>query len=217
MRGSILPEMSGTGGASLWNATLPPTRNASRAPALAGDIDADVAIVGAGYTGLWTAYALKRADPSLRIVVCERETVGFGASGRNGGWCSALFAGSRDATARRHGRDAVVAMQRAMFATLDEIERVVATEGDRLRLGARRNDPGRDVPAHLARLHDELADHRAWGFGEDDYRVLEPRRSARRSIGCRPNLGAPVHARTARRSIRPSSCTAWRARSSAAA
>jgi len=61
----------------------------------------DVAIAGAGYTGLWTAYALKRADPTLRVVVCEREIAGFGASGRNGGWCSALFAGSRAVTARR--------------------------------------------------------------------------------------------------------------------
>ena len=56
-------------------------------PALPGPVDADVAIVGAGYTGLWTAYYLRRADPGLRVVVLEREVAGFGASGRNGGWC----------------------------------------------------------------------------------------------------------------------------------
>ena len=60
-------------------------------PALAGDTDVDVAIVGAGYTGLWTAYYLAVADPSLRIAVLESEIAGFGASGRNGGWCSALL------------------------------------------------------------------------------------------------------------------------------
>src|SRR6478672_155976 len=120
--------MSEPGAASLWNATLPADARVAR-PALGGDTDADVAIVGAGYTGLWTAYALKQADPSLRIVVCEREIAGFGASGRNGGWCSAAFAGSRAATARRHGREAAVAMQRAMFATVAEIERVVRAEG----------------------------------------------------------------------------------------
>ncbi|WP_164311546.1 FAD-dependent oxidoreductase, partial [Streptococcus pneumoniae] len=56
----------------------------------------DVAVVGAGFTGLWTAYYLARTDPSLRIAVLEAESVGFGASGRNGGWCSALFPASLD-------------------------------------------------------------------------------------------------------------------------
>ena len=65
---------------------------ASRLP---GDRDADVCIVGAGFTGLWTAYYLKRTDPSLRIVVLEARFAGFGASGRNGGWASALVPGDR--------------------------------------------------------------------------------------------------------------------------
>jgi glycine/D-amino acid oxidase-like deaminating enzyme len=58
-------------------------------PSLDGDLEVDVAIVGAGYTGLWTAYYLASADPALRIAVVEAEIAGFGASGRNGGWCSA--------------------------------------------------------------------------------------------------------------------------------
>jgi len=58
-------------------------------PALSGDETADVAVVGAGFTGLWTAYYLAKADPSLRIVVLEKHLAGWGASGRNGGWCSA--------------------------------------------------------------------------------------------------------------------------------
>src|SRR5690606_17577626 len=61
---------------------------------LPGDLDVDVAIVGGGLTGLWTAYYLARRDPALRIAVLEKHIAGFGASGRNGGWCSALFPAS---------------------------------------------------------------------------------------------------------------------------
>ncbi len=77
-------------------------------PPLDGDLDVDVAIVGAGFTGLWTAYYLAEADPTLRIAVLEAEVAGFGASGRNGGWCSALFPASlrRLAGARRPRRRA---------------------------------------------------------------------------------------------------------------
>ena len=73
---------------------------------LDGDTQADVAVVGAGLTGLWAAYYLLEADPSLDVVVIEQEIAGFGASGRNGGWCSALFPVSAEGLARRHGRDA---------------------------------------------------------------------------------------------------------------
>ena len=78
----------------------------SRCPAtrLPGDRDADVCIVGAGYTGLWTAYYLKQADPSLRITVLEARFAGFGASGRNGGWLSGLAPGHRALLAKQHGR-----------------------------------------------------------------------------------------------------------------
>ena len=55
-------------------------------PALAGSLDADVAIVGGGYTGLWTALALRERDPSLRIAVLEARELGEGPSGRNGGF-----------------------------------------------------------------------------------------------------------------------------------
>ena len=98
-------------------------------PPLDGDTRADVAIVGAGYTGLWTAYHLLRGDPSLRVVVVEREIAGFGASGRNGGWCSALFPAGEAALARRHGRPAALAMRAAMRATVDEVGATVAAEG----------------------------------------------------------------------------------------
>ncbi|MCI0155562.1 FAD-binding oxidoreductase [Leifsonia shinshuensis] len=98
-------------------------------PALAEDATVDVAIVGAGLTGLWTAYYLQEADPSLRILLLERDVAGFGASGRNGGWCSALFPWSASALAARYGRDAAVAQRQAMVDTVDEVGRVVAAAG----------------------------------------------------------------------------------------
>ena len=81
---------------------------------LPGDAAVDVAVVGAGFTGLWTAYALLEREPTLRVVVIDRHHVGYGASGRNGGWASALFAGSRDRMARLGGPGAVLAHHRAM-------------------------------------------------------------------------------------------------------
>ena len=74
---------------NLWDDTL--FYQEKVRPSLAGDVEADVAIVGGGYTGLWCAYHLLSLDPSLKIVICEAERIGFGASGRNGGWCSSLY------------------------------------------------------------------------------------------------------------------------------
>jgi glycine/D-amino acid oxidase-like deaminating enzyme len=88
-----------------------------------------VAIVGGGFTGLWTAYYLARADPALRIVVLDAAYCGFGASGRNGGWCSGLFPVSRAKLARRYGVERAAAMYAALAATVDEVGRVAAAEG----------------------------------------------------------------------------------------
>ena len=93
---------------SLWLDSVPGSLDPR--PALGGDLDVDVAIVGAGYTGLWAAYYLRANDPGLRIAVLEREIAGFGASGRNGGWCSALFPASAAKIARRHSREGAVAL-----------------------------------------------------------------------------------------------------------
>lgn len=99
-----------------------------RAP-LTANARFDVCIVGAGLTGLWTAYYLARAAPHLSIAILEKETAGFGASGRNGGWCSALFPSSASSIARTHGREAAIAMRRAMVDTVKEVERVTNAEG----------------------------------------------------------------------------------------
>jgi glycine/D-amino acid oxidase-like deaminating enzyme len=156
---------------------------------LPGDLDVDVAVVGAGFTGLWTAYYLAGADPHLRIAVLEREIAGFGASGRNGGWCHTTFPGSREKAARRHGRQRVVDQQRALHATVDEIGRVVADEG----IDARFHRGGEldlaATPVQLLRLREAVAWERSWGFGEDDYRQLSAAdtRERVRVAGC---LGA---------------------------
>src|SRR5258708_34333994 len=97
-------------------------------PPLAGPTEADVAIVGAGFTGLWTAYYLKRARPSLRVLVLEAEQAGFGASGRNGGWVSGFFSGPPRAYARGSAVAPYEAMQRAIFATDPEIAAVAARD-----------------------------------------------------------------------------------------
>ncbi len=98
-------------------------------PALPGDREFDVAIVGGGLTGLWSAYYLLKRSPGLRVAILEKEIAGFGASGRNGGWCSALFPASTGALERRHGLDAALAMRRAMIDTVAEVGRVTDAEG----------------------------------------------------------------------------------------
>jgi glycine/D-amino acid oxidase-like deaminating enzyme len=113
---------------SYWHDSLPEESLAPRAP-LAGDTDADVAIIGGGLTGLWTAWYLQQREPGAKIVVLEKEIAGFGASGRNGGWCSALFPRSTASLARQHGRPAALAMRRAMVDTVDEVGRAASEAG----------------------------------------------------------------------------------------
>lgn len=113
---------------SFWHDSLGDGALAPRAP-LPGDADADVAIVGGGLTGLWTAWYLLRHEPRLRVVVLEKQIAGFGASGRNGGWCSALFPRSTASLERAHGRDAALAMRRAMIETVDEVGRAASEAG----------------------------------------------------------------------------------------
>jgi glycine/D-amino acid oxidase-like deaminating enzyme len=152
-------------------------------PPLDGDTEADVCIVGAGYTGLWTAHALLRGDPGLRVLLVERELAGFGASGRNGGWCSALFPAGRAALARRHGAAAADAMRAAMRSAVDEVGAAVADEGiscDWVKGGtvvlAR-------TPAQLARARAEASD------GPDRVELLGPE-EASALVGAAGVLGA---------------------------
>jgi glycine/D-amino acid oxidase-like deaminating enzyme len=98
-------------------------------PALDGSITVDVAILGAGFTGLWTAYHLLQRDPSLQVAVVEAEIAGFGASGRNGGWCFSGFPVPPLDLLRRYGYDAARAVSQAMFDSVDDVGAVCAREG----------------------------------------------------------------------------------------
>jgi glycine/D-amino acid oxidase-like deaminating enzyme len=107
-----------------WNSI---GREAPRA-SLPGSTQTDVCIIGAGYTGLWTAYYLKKAAPQLRIVVLEQRFAGFGASGRNGGWLTNDITGGRGSYLKSHGRESVGRFQTAMNESVDEVIRVTRAE-----------------------------------------------------------------------------------------
>jgi glycine/D-amino acid oxidase-like deaminating enzyme len=143
-----------------------PPRRAS----LPGPIEADVCIVGGGYTGLWTAYYLAGLRPDWRIVVLEAAFAGYGASGRNGGWVTSEMPGSRERYARAGGAAGVRALEAALRDTVDEIGRVCTEEliacdfvrGGRLSVAT--------TAPQLARLRESLTAAREWGDGDD---VLE--------------------------------------------
>jgi glycine/D-amino acid oxidase-like deaminating enzyme len=156
---------------SFWHDTVPGSLEPR--DALQGDLDADVAIAGAGFTGLWTAYYLKKARPELRVVVCEREIAGFGASGRNGGWCSALFPASLSKLDRMGGRDAAIAMYRAMQQTVDEVGAAVAAEGIDCHWAKGGTVQLARSAVQLERARAEIAEAREFGFGPEDLDLLD--------------------------------------------
>jgi glycine/D-amino acid oxidase-like deaminating enzyme len=141
-------------------------------PPLPGSAQADVAIVGAGFTGLWTAYYLARARPELRIVVLERELAGFGASGRNGGWVTGFFSGPARGYDRSPRRSAYLALQRAMFDTVAEVAAVVGSEGIDAELVRGGHLAVALDSAQAAHLTASLRLARALGLGEEDIREL---------------------------------------------
>src|SRR6516225_8521608 len=155
---------------SFWLDTVP----GSLAPGevLPGDLTVDVAIAGAGLTGLWTAYYLAGARPDLRVAVCEAQIAGFGASGRNGGWCSALFPASLGKLERMAGRDAAIGMQRAMQATVDEVGRAAAAEGIDCHWAKGGTVQLARSATQMERAIEEVAEARSFGFGEEDLRLL---------------------------------------------
>ncbi|MFD8033180.1 NAD(P)/FAD-dependent oxidoreductase [Streptomyces sp. NPDC059717] len=162
------------GGVSFWYADdgLPVQREP-----LSGDRSADVVIVGGGYTGLWTAYYLKKAAPFLRITVLEQKFCGYGASGRNGGWLYNGVAG-RDRYAKLHGREAAVRLQKAMNNTVAEVVRVTREEGIEADVHVGGVLEVAYTPAQLARLK-AFHEHEL-SFGEQDRELYGAAESAER-------------------------------------
>lgn len=166
------PSMSAWRHLSLWMNQLDDPLEAR--PSLEESLEVDVAIVGAGYTGLWTAYYLKRRAPQLRVAIVEAETAGFGASGRNGGWLMGNLLGEDGLLAglpperRRAGYD-------LLHGIPDEVARVLQEEGidcdyrkgGVLYCAARYPEQERRLRAYL---HDLYAE----GLDESDYRWLTP-------------------------------------------
>ena len=169
-----------------------------RRPSLPGPAEADVCIVGGGYTGLWTAYYLAGLRPALRIVVLDAAFAGYGASGRNGGWVTAELPGSRARYARATGGAAGVrAFEAELRSTVDEVGRVCEAEsiacdflkGGRLTVAT--------TPSQLARMREGLTAIRERGDGDDVYQFLsrDETRSRVNVAGALGGLYAPASAR----------------------
>jgi len=149
----------------------------------------DIAIIGAGFTGLWTAYYLKKHSPGLSIAVIEAETVGYGASGRNGGWCMGAATGMEGLLHHPTKQSEGVRLQRILHETVDEIGRVCELENIDCHFakGGTLNVAGnkalvRGYQDHIKLLH-------SLGFSDDDYRWLDAKESAGR-IKLTNNYGA---------------------------
>ena len=190
---------------SLWHSTMSSDEWGPGRPALGSDLQVDVAIVGAGYTGLWTAYYLLQRDPTLRIAILEAQVVGFGASGRNGGWCSALLPMTLDAVAAASTRSQATRLQTVMHETVAEIGRVVAAEGIQCDfahggyLNLSRNE------MQLTQEREHVQHLQSYGFTDADYQVLSREEATERCAatnvvggGFTPHCAAIHPARLAR-------------------
>jgi glycine/D-amino acid oxidase-like deaminating enzyme len=153
------------GSLSLWFDQLS-TAPVAGAP-LPGDRSVDVAIVGGGFTGLWAAYYLLKRDPQLKLAVIESETVGFGASGRNGGWCSALYPVTLATLAAEHGRAAAIAQYKAMQETIYEVARVAHDEGIDADIAMGGSVYVARSPQQLQRAKDEVDEYSEFGIDLD--------------------------------------------------
>ena len=148
----------------------------------------DVLIVGGGFTGLWTAYYLKYLQPDLDIAVLEAVTVGFGASGRNGGWCMGTAAGVDDLLANPATRDSGTRILRAMMATVDEVSRVCQAENIDCHFAKGGTLAVAYAPFAASRLEREAEAYARRGLA--DYCHWLPPEEARRRINCARNHGA---------------------------
>ena len=160
------------GDLGFWMAGLENKRHSY--PHFAGDQTVDLAIVGGGYTGLWAAYFAKKLEPSLKVAVFEAEQIGYGASGRNGGWLSAMPAGNRARFARasKGGIDASRALQQEFVAGVDAVLEILRAEG----IDADQHKSGALVAAHteagLGRLVARRDADWKYGLTEDDVYLI---------------------------------------------
>ena len=163
---------------SLWLDQIDDSLNPR--PALGGDRQVDVVVVGAGFTGLWTALYLKQLDPTIRVAIIERDIAGFGASGRNGGWASGLFATSFDAVANASSPGLAMALHRAMFDAIDEIQRQCNALGIDCNFHKGGTTSMARTELHAQRSRAAIKHEHSQGFTDDDVRWLDAEEASQR-------------------------------------
>ncbi len=161
-------EMRDTWPQSLWR----DTNRRFFFPSPVVDLDADVLIIGAGFTGLWTAHHILELQPGARVVVVDAVQPGFGASGRNGGWCSALLPMELADVADRHGINVARDLQQEMFRTVDSIGQFVAARGIDCGWAKGGSLTVATNNAHGSRLRRQVSDSHAF-VGEQDVMWLD--------------------------------------------
>ena len=160
----------------LWSEGTPPhsvVGSASLAqPTLRDRIDVDVCIVGGGFTGLWTAWHLKQLDPSIRIAVLEKNHVGFGASGRNGGWVQTALPSSIPEIASAHSATEAMAVHRAMVETVEAVGSFARRHAPTAYFAHAGQLQVARTQSQLTRLRRWVDDHHRIGMTADDYRWM---------------------------------------------
>lgn len=154
-----------------WESIETPAQRPSFSPTDLENVD--FAIIGGGFTGLWTGIQLLELEPSLNVVLLEAEQVGFGASGRNGGWFSALFPADLDKLSRLSNPEAAVALQREMFATVARTGEYLAKHNLNADWVQGGTFVGIRTEVQAVRAEAELKWWREWGFDSQDFDLLE--------------------------------------------
>ena len=152
---------------SLWWDSL--SKPLKTRESVTSSLNFDVAIIGAGYTGLWSAYYLKQKEPNLNIGVFEGSVAGFGASGRNGGWCSALFPVGLDKLAKQSNRETAIRMQKTMFETVNEVGRIIEKENIEAEWQKGGSYSIARDEIQLRRAKAEATHFKEWGFNDEDF------------------------------------------------
>jgi len=150
---------------SFWLDSVPESLTSRES--LETDTRADVVIIGAGYSGLWTAWYLKKHAPDLDIVILEAEIAGFGASGRNGGWCSSYLSGLEGQMDKPETGEAAIALQRLMIDTVSEVGRVCEAESIDCHFAHEGHISAAVLPTHLARDREHVEFMHKMGFADD--------------------------------------------------
>ena len=180
---AVAHSLKDTRSAVFWTEDLPDSLRPARPP-LRGTVNTDLVIVGAGYTGLWTALLAKLRHPDQRVVVVEANRVGWAASGRNGGFCEASLTHGHENGARRWP-DEIETLERLGMENLDQIEATVAELG----LDVHFERTGQLAPAIEPHQLDWLDQWREEASGDPDVVYLDEA-EAQASVASPTYLGA---------------------------